>query len=61
MTKGKPSVIIAKTVKGKGISFMEGNVAWHGKALNDEEYKLALEELIEKEKQIDKEMEGDNQ
>ena len=61
MTKRKPSVIIAKTVKGKGISFMEGNVAWHGKALNDEEYKLALEELIEKEKQIDKEMEGDNQ
>lgn len=60
MAKGKPSVIIAKTVKGKGISFMEGNAAWHGKALNDEEYKLALEELIEREKQIDKEMEGDN-
>ena len=60
MTKGKPTAIIAKTIKGKGISFMENNVAWHGKALNDEEYKLAIEELMVKEKEIDREMEGDN-
>ena len=40
-----PTAIIAKTVKGKGISFMENNVNWHGKAPNDEEYKKAVEEL----------------
>ena len=45
LTKGKPTAIIAKTVKGKGISFMENNPEWHGKALNDEEYKKAIEEL----------------
>ena len=44
-TKGQPSVIIAKTVKGKGVSFMEGNVAWHGAAPNEEQYKQAMEEL----------------
>ena len=60
MAKDKPSVIIAKTIKGKGISFMENDVKWHGKALNDEEYKMAIDELIEKEKQIDKKMEGGN-
>ena len=43
--KGKPIIIIAKTVKGKGISFMEGKNTWHGKAINDEEYKNALKEL----------------
>lgn len=58
-TKDKPSVIIAKTVKGKGVSFMEGKEEWHGKAPNDEEYKLAIDELIAKEKEIDKEMEGE--
>lgn len=42
---GKPSVIIAKTIKGKGISFMEDNPAWHGAAPNEEERKIALEEL----------------
>ncbi len=47
-TKGKPTVIIAKTIKGKGVSFMEKDVSWHGKALNDEEYKKALEELNSK-------------
>ena len=45
LTKGKPTVIIAKTVKGKGISFMENKVEWHGKAPSNEEYKLALDEL----------------
>ena len=37
--KGQPTAIIAKTVKGKGVSFMENQVGWHGKAPNDEEYK----------------------
>ncbi|MCL2859547.1 MAG: transketolase [Oscillospiraceae bacterium] len=44
-TKNKPTAIIAKTQKGKGVSFMEDNVKWHGKAPNKEEYELAMEEL----------------
>lgn len=44
-TKGMPTAIIAKTIKGKGVSFMENAVGWHGKAPNDDEYKLAMEEL----------------
>lgn len=43
--KGKPTAIIAKTIKGKGISFMEDKVEWHGKAPNEEEYNIAKEEL----------------
>lgn len=43
--KGKPSVILAKTVKGKGVSYMENQVGWHGKAPNDEQYRIAMEEL----------------
>lgn len=43
--KGQPSVIIAKTLKGKGVSFMEGQASWHGTAPNDEQYALAMEEL----------------
>lgn len=43
--KGKPTAIIAKTIKGKGVSFMENQVGWHGKAPNEEQYKLAIEEL----------------
>lgn len=43
--KGKPSAIIAKTIKGKGISFMENNVAWHGSAPNEEQTIMALDEL----------------
>lgn len=43
--KGKPSAIIAKTVKGKGISFMENKAGWHGKAPNNEEYDIAMKEL----------------
>ena len=43
--KGMPVAIIAKTVKGKGVSFMENNVGWHGKAPNDEQYAVAMEEL----------------
>lgn len=45
----RANVIIADTVKGKGISFMENEIVWHAKKLTDEEYKLALEELGEKE------------
>lgn len=41
----KPNIIIAKTIKGKGISFMENKVEWHGKSLTDEEYNLAMQEL----------------
>ena len=44
-TKGKPTVIIAKSVKGKGVSFMENQASWHGAAPNDEKCALALEEL----------------
>lgn len=43
--KGKPTAIIANTVKGKGVSFMENEVAWHGKAPNDEQYEIAIKEL----------------
>jgi transketolase len=43
--KGKPTVVIAKTVKGKGVSFMENNADWHGKAPNEQEMKIALEEI----------------
>jgi len=43
--KGKPTVIIANTIKGKGVSFMEDQAGWHGKAPNEEEYKKAIEEL----------------
>lgn len=43
--KEKPTAIIAKTTKGKGISLMENQVGWHGKAPNDEEYKKIMEEL----------------
>ena len=45
MTKGKPTAIICKTIKGKGVSFMENQVDWHGKAPNDEEYEMAVKEL----------------
>lgn len=44
-TKGMPTAILMKTVKGKGVSFMENQVGWHGKATNDEEYKQAMAEL----------------
>ena len=44
-TKGVPTAIIAKTVKGKGVSFMENQAGWHGKAPNDAEYAIAMEEL----------------
>ena len=43
--KEKPTCIIAKTVKGKGVSFMENQVGWHGKAPNEEQYRQAMEEI----------------
>ena len=43
--KGQPTAIVMKTVKGKGVSFMENQVGWHGKAPNDEQYRQAMEEL----------------
>ncbi len=44
-TKGMPTAIVMKTVKGKGVSYMENQAGWHGKAPNDEEYAAAMEEL----------------
>lgn len=44
-TKGMPTAIVCKTVKGKGVSFMENNAGWHGKAPNDEEYATAMADL----------------
>ena len=44
-TKGMPTAIVAKTVKGKGVSFMENQVGWHGAAPNDEQYAVAMEDL----------------
>ncbi len=44
-TKGKPTCIIAKTVKGKGVSFMENQAGWHGKAPNEEQYNQAMSDL----------------
>lgn len=45
LLKGAPTAIIMKTVKGKGVSFMENQVSWHGTAPNDEQYKTAMEDL----------------
>lgn len=51
--KGKPTVIIAETVKGKGVSYMEDQVGWHGKAPNQEQYEIALNELKEQQKLLE--------
>ena len=55
-TKGMPTAIVCKTVKGKGVSFMENNAGWHGKAPNDEEYATAMADL----EKIGKELGGAN-
>ena len=47
LNKGVPTVIVAHTVKGKGVSYMENNYAWHGAAPKEEDYKIALEDLKE--------------
>ena len=44
-TKGKPTIVIMKTIKGRGVSFMENQVSWHGSAPNEEKYNLAMSEL----------------
>ena len=44
-TKGMPTAIIAKSVKGKGVSFMEDQAGWHGKAPNDEQFEVAMKDL----------------
>ena len=44
---GKPALIVAKTIKGKGVSFMENQVGWHGTAPNDEQYEIAMNDLKE--------------
>lgn len=52
-TKGKPSIIIAKTIKGKGVPFMENKKEWHGKAPNEEEYQKAIKALCLEEEKIE--------
>jgi transketolase len=51
--KGKPFGIVMKTVKGLGVSYMENAVDWHGKAPNDEEYQIAMDELRAKLKELE--------
>ncbi len=50
---GKPTCILLKTIKGKGISYMEDNAGWHGKAPNDEEYAKGMAELAEARKALE--------
>ncbi len=52
-TKGKPTVIVAKSIKGKGVSYMENNAAWHGSAPNEEQYNQAVLELDAKIKELE--------
>lgn len=58
---GKPTAIIAETIKGKGISFMEDKASWHGKAPNDAEYKTAMEELERLGEKLEREGRGDGE
>ncbi len=51
-TKGMPTAIIAKTLNGKGVSFMEGQVGWHGKAPDDEQYAVAMADLEKIDQQL---------
>ena len=52
--KGMPSCIIMHSLKGKGVSFMENNPDWHGKAPNDQEFAVAMEDLDRIEAQLEK-------
>lgn len=52
--KGKPTAIIAHSIKGKGVSYMENNASWHGKAPNDEEYAIAMNELVKIGEELDR-------
>ncbi len=53
-TKGMPTAVIMKSTKGKGVSFMENNAGWHGKAPNDEEFAVAMADLEEIEKELER-------
>lgn len=57
-TKGMPTAIIAHSLKGKGVSFMEGSVAWHGTAPNDEQYAVAMADLEKISEELNKEVEA---
>ena len=57
-TKGMPTAIILHSVKGKGVSFMENSVDWHGKAPNDAEYEVAMADLLKIEEELAKEVEA---
>ncbi len=54
-TKGMPTCIVLHSLKGKGVSFMEGSVDWHGKAPNDEEYAVAMADLAKIDEELEKE------
>ena len=54
-TKGMPTAIIMKTIKGKGVSFMENEAGWHGKAPDEEQYKVAMDDLTKIGQQLEKE------
>lgn len=54
-TKGMPTAIIMHSVKGKGVSFMENSVDWHGKAPNDDEYAVAMADLAKIDEELNKE------
>lgn len=55
MNKGMPTCIIASTIKGKGVSYMENQAGWHGKAPNEEQYKTAMADLDKIDEEIAKE------
>jgi len=57
-TKGKPTAIIAKSVKGKGVSYMENNAAWHGAAPKEDEYNQAIKELDAKIAELEAKVNG---
>ncbi len=57
-TKGMPTCIVVHSLKGKGVSFMEGSIDWHGKAPNDEEYAVAMADLEKIEQELAKEVEA---
>lgn len=56
-TKGKPTAIIARSLKGKGVTFMEGQAAWHGTAPNDEQFAIAMKDLMKIEAELSREVE----
>ncbi|MDE6701228.1 MAG: transketolase, partial [Acetatifactor sp.] len=57
-TKGMPTCIVLHSLKGKGVSFMENSIDWHGKAPNDEEFAVAMADLDRIEQELAKEVEG---